>query len=81
MKHILVLLLLFSFSAFAYENPYRDAKRWEAEKRQSGGFSEGQDAYYNQNRFDSWEWYERNRAEAEREMQDFRDSVERDRYR
>ena len=64
MKHLLVLLLLFSFSAFAGENPYRDQKRWEAQERYENpqNFSDGRDAHYWDNQHDT---YEENRRREE----------------
>jgi len=80
MKHLLALLLLFSFSAFAYDNPYSNQRNWEAEKRYNGEFSDGRQAHYFDRKYDSYEREQRRNADAEREMRDFRDSVERDRY-
>ena len=78
MKHLLVLLLLFSFSAFAYDNPYSNPKRWEADDRHR--YPERNIDYYYQNQYDQYEQQRQIEAETEREMRDFRDSVERDRY-
>ena len=78
MKHLLaLLLLLFSFSAFAYENPYRDQKRWEAEERYDNpqNFSSGRDAHYWDNQHDVWEENRRREDDAERERREFNESV------
>jgi len=81
MKLLPVLFILFSFSAFA-DNPYSNAKRWEAEDRfnHPENFNSGRDAYYNANKYDQYEREMQRNREAEREMRDFRDSVERSRY-
>ena len=67
MKYLTILLLFFSFSAFAYENPYSDQKRWEAEDRFNSpqNFNSGQDAYYFQNQYDKYEGEQRRRAETD----------------
>lgn len=79
MKHILILLLLFSFSAFAYDNPYRDQKNWEAEKRYNGEFQDGRQANYWNRQFDNYERESRNAAEVEAHRNSLDSYIRRDR--